>query len=66
MFIIILITRGIQQGENKTTEFTGCGVCLFNVNVFAEYQINGMNETFKKNISSYFDSPMNLLITRTN
>jgi hypothetical protein len=56
----------IQQGENYTSVSTGCGICFFEAKVFAEYQMDGMNETFKKNISSYLDFPVDLTVTITN
>lgn len=56
----------IQQGENYTSVSTGCGICFFDVKVFAKYITEGRNETFKKNISSYLDFPVDLTITITN
>lgn len=52
----------IQQGENYTSVSTGCGICYFDAKIFAKYQIDGKNETFKKNISSYLDFPIDLTI----
>lgn len=53
----------IQQGENYTSVSTGCGICFFNAKIFANYYLDGKNETFKKNISSYLDFPVDLIIT---
>ena len=52
-------------GNSTSTVATACGYCLFEGAIRAEYTVDNELRVFEKNISSYFSSPVDLIINVT-
>jgi len=55
----------VGEGYNYSSTSKVCGICYFNVKTLAKYTSKDKNMTFNKTVDSYFDFPIDVLLSIT-